>query len=96
MDPSAMLRLVQKATPDDTERKNDVLLQGRAEGAYLRRCRPSVQCFNRNGLAVKSYSCTEKYKCEVVMKNYLQTTNQAVCLQMSLRPELVFLAEDRR
>lgn len=63
-----MLRLVQKTTPDDTEQKNDVLLQGIAGGAYLRCCRPSVQRFNRNGLAVKSYSCIEEYNCEVVMK----------------------------
>lgn len=87
-----MLRLVQKTTPDDTEWKNEVLLRGIAKGAYLCCRRPSVQCFNtRHELAVKSYSCIEKYNCELVMKNYLQTSNQAVCLQMSLRPKLVFL-----
>lgn len=69
MDPSAGSRLVQKATPDDTEsRKNDVLQQGMAEGAYFHCCHPSVQRFNRIGLAVKSYSCIEEYNCKVVMK----------------------------
>lgn len=70
-DGTSIFNSLAKAT--ESRKKRCGLQQRITEGAYLRCCWPSVQCFNRNRFAVKSYSCNR----EVLMKNIFSDSNAA-------------------